>query len=81
MASMKLEQLRKEIEESAKSLFGEKAYPMTSDWIPITDVLAIVDRFENEIRVELEDVLSKAMSCSPQELKGLVQRIRIDLLG
>lgn len=78
---MKLEQLRKEIEESAKGLFGEKAYPMTSDWIPITDVLAIVDRFENELRVELEDVLSKAMSCSPQELKGLVQRIRIDLLG
>jgi hypothetical protein len=78
---MKLEQLRREIEESARNLFGEKAYPMTSDWVPITDVLAIMDRFENELRVELESILLKAKSCPPQELKGLVQKIKIGLLG
>jgi len=81
MEHMKLEQLRNEIEESARNLFGEKAYPMTSDWVPITDVLAIVDRFENELRIELESILSKAKSGSPQELRELIQRIKIDLLG
>lgn len=78
---MKLRQLRTEIQESSKKLFGEKAYPITSDWIPVTDVLAIVDRFEREWRRELESILAEAKSCSHQRLKELVQRIMSDLLS
>jgi len=77
---MKLRELRTEIEESAKNLFGEKAYPITSDWIPVTDVLAIIDRFEREWRQEFERALSKAESSSHQELRDIVRRILTDLL-
>jgi len=78
---MKLKQLRAEIEESARNLFGEKAYPMTSDWIPVTDVLAVIDRFEREWRQEFEAALSRAKTSSNQQLKQLVQRIITDLLS
>lgn len=78
---MKLPQLRTEIEESTKNLFGEKAYPITSDWIPVTDVLAIIDRFEREWRQDFETALSEAKSCSHQQLKELVQKIITDLLA
>jgi len=78
---MKLKQLRAEIEESARNLFGEKAYPMTSDWIPVTDVLAVIDRFEREWRQEFEAAFSRAKTSSNQQLKQLVQRIITDLLS
>jgi len=78
---MKLRQFRTEIEDSSKNLFREKTYPITSDWIPVTDVLAIIDRFEKEWRQDFETVLSEAKSCSHQQLKELVQRIITDLLG
>lgn len=78
---MKLRQLRTEIEESAKNLFGEKAYPITSDWIPVTDVLAIVDRFEREWRQEFETALAEAKSSTHQQLKELVQRSIAELLS
>ena len=77
---MRLRQLRTEIQESAKNLFGEKAYPITSDWIPVTDVLAIIDRFEKEWRQEFETALAEAKARSHQQLKELVQRIITDLL-
>jgi len=77
---MKLRELRTEIEESAKNPFGEKAYPITSDWIPVTDVLAIIDRFEKEWRREFEGALSKAESRSHQELRDIVRRILTELL-
>jgi hypothetical protein len=80
-SEMKLRELKGEIQESAKNLFGEKAYPITSDWIPVTDVLAIVDRFEKEWRREFETVLSKAKTCGPEQLKEVVQRIIADLLA
>lgn len=81
MMPMKLGQLRAEIEESARNLFGEKAYPITSDWIPVTDVLAIIDRFERDWRQEFETALSKAKMSSSQELKELSMKIIIDLLS
>jgi len=78
---MNLRELRTEVEESARNLFGEKAYPITSDWIPVTDVLAIIDRFEREWRREFEATLSKAMMSSDQQLKEIVQKIISDLLS
>jgi hypothetical protein len=78
---VKLRELKTEIEESAKNLFGEKAYPITSNWIPVTDVLAIIDRFEKEWRQEFETALTGAKSHSHQHLKELVERIITDLLS
>jgi hypothetical protein len=43
---MNLEQVKKEIESIGKSPAAEKMYPITSDWVPISDVLAIINRFE-----------------------------------
>jgi len=80
LSEMKLRELRVEIEESAKNLYGEKAYPITSDWIPVTDVFAIIDRFEKEWRREFEMALSNAKTYGPEQLKELVQRIITDLL-
>lgn len=34
------------IEESTRNLSEEKAYPITYNRIPLTDVLATIDRFE-----------------------------------
>jgi len=41
-----LKQVKEEIENLGKSPVAEKVYPITSDWVPIPDVLAIIDRFE-----------------------------------
>ena len=43
---MNLEQVKHEIKELRKSPLAEKMYPITSDWVPVTDVLAIINRFE-----------------------------------
>ena len=43
---MNLNQVKREIKELGKSPVAEKVYPITSDWVPITDVLAILNRFE-----------------------------------
>jgi len=47
---MNLRQVKQEIQELAKSPAAEKMYPNTSDWVPITDVLAIINRFEKHWR-------------------------------
>ena len=78
---MNLRELKAEIEQCAKNLFGEKAYPITSGWIPLTDVLAVIDRFEKEWRKEFEAALSKADASSHQQLRELVRRIITDLLS
>jgi len=54
---MRLSELRAEIQRTAKSPFGDKLYPITSGWGPVTDVLAIVDRFERESQRQLELIL------------------------
>ena len=43
---MNLKQMKEEIENLGKSPTAEKVYPITSDWVPIPDVLAIISRFE-----------------------------------
>ncbi len=43
---MNVEQLKKEIESLGKSPAAEKMYPITSNWVPVSDVLAIINRFE-----------------------------------
>ena len=43
---MNLLQVKNEISELGKIPAAEKMYPITSDWVPITDVLAIIQRFE-----------------------------------
>ena len=78
---MKLSELKAEIQQSAKNLYGEKLYPMTSDWIPVTDVLAIVDRFERELHGQLKSILGNARSRPQQDEKELLHRIVADLLS
>ena len=43
---MNLRQVKAEIADLGKIPAAERMYPITSEWVPITDVLAIVDRFE-----------------------------------
>ena len=43
---MNLQQVKEEIMSLGKSPAAEKMYPITSNWVPISDVLAIINRFE-----------------------------------
>jgi len=43
---MNLDQVKREIKELERSPANEKMYPITSDWVPVADVLAILNRFE-----------------------------------
>ncbi|MGA2972733.1 MAG: hypothetical protein ABSE39_08950 [Candidatus Bathyarchaeia archaeon] len=43
---MNLGQVKREVEALGKSRVAEKVYPITSDWVPLPDVLAIINRFE-----------------------------------
>jgi hypothetical protein len=43
---MNLEQVKREIKELGRSPAAEKMYPITANWVPVTDVLAIINRFE-----------------------------------
>jgi hypothetical protein len=43
---MNLDEVKREIMKLRKSPLAEKMYPIPSDWVPITDVLAIICRFE-----------------------------------
>lgn len=81
MSWLRLSELRTEIQQSAKSPLAEKAYPVTSDWIPVTDVLAIVDRFEEEWRKEFESALDIARSGSHAQFQQISQRIISEMLA
>jgi hypothetical protein len=43
---MNLKEVKQEIKDLSKSPVAEKMYPITSDWVPVPDVLAILNRFE-----------------------------------
>ena len=43
---MNLNQVKREITELGKIPASEKMYPITSEWVPLPDVLAIINRFE-----------------------------------
>ena len=47
---MNLKQMKQEIEDLGKSPAAEKVYPITSEWVPIPDVLAVINRFEKHWR-------------------------------
>jgi len=78
---MKLSELKLEIQQSAKSPSGEKLYPITSDWVPVTDVLAIVDRFERQLHDQFDSVLATAESQSKAEIEKCLLRILTDLFA
>ena len=78
---MKLSELKAEVELSARNPYGEKSYPFTSGWIPVTDVLAIVDRFERQLDEQLRSITGSRKSEPQQQDKELVQRILADLLS
>ena len=44
--TVNLKEVKQEIEGLSKTPAAEKMYPITSDWVPIPDVLAIISRFE-----------------------------------
>jgi len=77
---MKLSELKLEIQQSAKSPYGEKLYPITSDWIPVIDVLAIVDRFERDLRTQFDSSLATAKSQSKKEIEEFLLKSLTDLL-
>jgi hypothetical protein len=43
---MNLIQIKREMVELGKIPVSEKMYPITSEWVPLPDVLAIISRFE-----------------------------------
>lgn len=43
---MDLEQVKREVKELERSPAAERMYPITSNWVPVADVLAILNRFE-----------------------------------
>ena len=43
---MNLIQVKREIAELGKIPVSEKMYPITSEWVPLPDVLAVIGRFE-----------------------------------
>jgi len=49
---MNLQQVKSEIEDLGKSPAAEKMYPITSNWVPMSDVLAIINRFEKHWRTK-----------------------------
>ena len=44
--AMNLADVKREITELSKIPASEKMYPITSDWVPLPDVLAIISRYE-----------------------------------
>lgn len=63
---MDLQQVKREIESLGKSPAAEAMYPITSNWVPITDVLAIINRFEKHWK-------GKALRDEPE--KNLISKI------
>jgi hypothetical protein len=47
--------MKQEIKDLQKSPAAEKMYPITSDWVPTVDVLAIINRFEKHWKHYVED--------------------------
>jgi len=52
---MNLNQVKQEIAELGKTPASEKMYPITSEWVPLPDVMAIISRFEKHWRQQAKD--------------------------
>jgi hypothetical protein len=72
---MRLEQVKREIKDLGKSPVAEKLYPITSDWVPITDVLAIVNRFEKYWKQRMETTKNSCEAALMKEILGEVSEI------
>jgi hypothetical protein len=65
---MNLEQVKREIKELGKTPVAEKVYPISSDWVPVTDVLAILNRFEKHWKNYRDAKKSASESASETKL-------------
>ncbi len=74
---MNLSEFKQELKDKSKIPFGERYYPMTSEWIPITDVLALLDRFEKGMIALRKKVISekKLDATSVKELTKFIDAI------
>ena len=71
--AMNIEQVKREIRELGRSPVAEKMYPITSDWVPITDVFAIINRFEKHWRQHAESSESDNEKKLVDEMFGQMQ--------
>jgi hypothetical protein len=71
MTSMNLEQVKKEIKELGVTPVAGKMYPITSDWVPVTDVLAILNRFEKHWKKYEESKKGEAETRLVKEILGV----------
>jgi uncharacterized protein YktA (UPF0223 family) len=67
---MNLEQVKREIKDLKKVPIAEKNYPISSDWVPVTDVLAILNRFEKHWKKYPEAKKSAAEAKLIEEILG-----------
>jgi uncharacterized protein YktA (UPF0223 family) len=72
---MRLDQVKREIEDLGKSPVSEKLYPITSDWVPITDVLAIINRFEKYWKQRMETTKKSGEVALMKEILGEASEI------
>ena len=78
---MRLSELKSEIQKFAKSPYVDRLYPITSDWVPITDILVIVDRFERQLRDQLESAQKKDKSTLREGDNTLLEETLDELLS
>jgi hypothetical protein len=69
--TMNLNEVKQEIKDLSKSPVAEKMYPITSDWVPVPDVLAILDRFEKHWKKSQEDKKGQPESKLIAEILGV----------
>lgn len=67
---MNLGQVKREIKALRKTPVAEKTYPISSDWVPVTDVLAILNRFEKHWKKYRETKKSASEAKLIEEILG-----------
>jgi hypothetical protein len=70
---MNTKEIKREIMELGKSPVAEKLYPVTSDWVPVVDVLAIINRFEKHWQQFIKSVKSDEKRELFEEIFGKTQ--------
>ena len=71
LSTLNLEQVKQEIKDLGKSPVAEKMYPISSDWVPVTDVLAILNRFEKNWKKYQESKKSETETKLVNEILGV----------
>jgi len=67
---MNTEQVKREITDLGKTPVAGRMYPITSDWVPIADVLAIINRFEKHWQQYLKSIKSDDQKKLLDEILG-----------